>query len=65
MKDLTEKFSEWPTLKSGAVVKWSACLPSNPMFWFYFPLTRPVFSVKLVFEKKENYQKEAGIGPML
>ena len=45
------------------MVKWSACLPSFPLIRVQIPLTSAVFAVKFVFEKTENKQKEAGVGP--
>ena len=48
-----------------AVVKWSACSPSTPTIRVRIPLKHTVFSVKFVFEKSENKQKEAGVGPFL
>ena len=46
------------------VVKWSACSPSTPMIRVRILLTLTVFSVKCVFEKNENKEKEAGGGPL-
>ena len=45
------------------VVKWSACSPSTPTIRVQIPQAFSVFSVIFVFEKKENKQKEAGVGP--
>ena len=45
------------------VVKWSAYSPSTPTIWVRILVTPTVFSVKFVFEKNENKQKEAGVGP--
>ena len=45
------------------VVKWSACSPSTPTIRVQILLTSTVFSVKFVFEKTENKQKEAEVGP--
>ena len=47
------------------VVKWSVSLPSTPTIRIQIPLKTTVFSVKFVFEKNENKQKEAGLGPFL
>ena len=41
------------------VVKWSACSPSTPTIRVRIQLTPTVFSVKFVFEKNKNKQKEA------
>ena len=41
------------------VVKWSAFLPSIPTIRVRITLTPKVFSIKLVFEKSKNKQKEA------
>ena len=43
----------------GAVVlvKWSACLPYTPTIRVRIPLKPSVFSLKVVFEKTENKQK--------
>ena len=46
------------------VVKWSACLPSNPLIRVRIPLKPTVFSVKFEFEKNKNIQKEARVGPL-
>ena len=43
------------------IVKWSACLPSTLTIRVRILLTLTVFSVKLVFEKNENKQREAGL----
>ena len=51
--------NKWAVL----VVKWSACLRSTPTIQVRIPLKPTVFSVKFLFEKKENKQKEAGFGP--
>ena len=48
---------------SGAVVvvvKWSACLPSDPSL---NPAISTVYSVKFVPEKNENKKKVAEVGP--
>ena len=45
------------------VVKWSACSLYTPAILVRIALTPTVFSVKFVFEKNENKQKEAGVGP--
>ena len=45
------------------VVKWSACSPSTLTIRVPIPLISAVFSVKIVFEKNKNKQKEAGVGP--
>ena len=37
--------------------------PSTPTIRVRIPLTNTVFSVKFVFEKNENKQKEAGVSP--
>ena len=52
--------------KVGAVVvvKWSACSPSTPTIRVRISLKPTVFPVKFVFEKKENKQKDAGVGPL-
>ena len=47
------------------VVKWSVYLTSTPTIRVRIPLTSTVFSAKFVFEKNENKQKEAGVGPFL
>ena len=47
------------------VVKWSASLPSIPTIRVQIPLKPTVMSVKFVFVKNENKQKEAGVGPFL
>ena len=47
------------------VVKWSTFSPSTLTIRVRIPLKPTVFSVKFVFEKKENKQKEAGVGPFL
>ena len=47
------------------VVKWSACSPSTPTIRVLIPAEAYSFSVKFVFEKNENKQKEAGVGPFL
>ena len=39
--------------------------PSTSTIRVRIPLTPTVFSVKFVFEKNENKQKEAGVGPFL
>ena len=44
------------------VVKWSACSPSTQMIRVWITLTPPVFSCKIVFEKMEKINKEAGNG---
>ena len=44
------------------VVNWSAGSPSIPTIRVQIPLTPAVFSVKIVLEKNENKQKEAGVG---
>ena len=44
------------------VVKWSACSPSTPNS---NPADVYSFSVKFVFEKNENKQKEAGLAHFL
>ena len=54
------KFVFWAV----AVVKWSACLPSTLTTWVQVPLTPAGFSVKFVFKKSDNKQKEVGVvGP--
>ena len=45
------------------VVKRSACSPSTPTIRAQIPLKPIVFSVNFVFEKNENKQKEAAVGP--
>ena len=50
-------------LRAVVVVKWSACSPSTPTIRVQILLTSTVFSVKFVFEKTENKQKEAEVGP--
>ena len=45
------------------VVKWSAWSPSTLTILVRIQLTPTVFSVKFVFEKNANKQKEAGVGP--
>ena len=54
-------FSPW---EEGVVVvvKWSACLPSTPTIRVRGDAYS--FSVKFAFEKNENKQKEAGVGPL-
>ena len=47
----------------GQVVKWSAYLPATPTIVVQIPLTPTVFSIKFMFEKTENKQKEAGVSP--
>ena len=47
------------------VVKWSVCLPSTPTMRVRIPLKSTVLPVKFVFEKNENKQKVAGVGPFL
>ena len=54
-------FDTWAVV----VVKWSAYLPSIQTIRVRIPLTPTVFSVKFVFEKNKNEQKEAGVGPFL
>ena len=44
------------------VVNWSAGSPSIPTIRVQIPLTPAVFSVKIVLEKNENKQQEAGVG---
>ena len=41
---------------------WSACSPSTPTIRFRIPLRSKIFC-KIVIEKNENTQKEAGVGP--
>ena len=70
---LVKCFEDWPQIatRNSPVgqhwdvvgVKWSACLPSTPTIRVRIPLKPTVFSVKFVFEKNENKQKEAGVGP--
>ena len=48
---------------AGAVVKWSTCSPSTLTIRVRILLKPTAFSVQFVFEKNENKQKEAGIGP--
>ena len=43
------------------VVKWSAYLPSTLAIQVRILLTATVFSVKIVFEKNRNKQKETGL----
>ena len=43
--------------RSVVVVKWSACSPSTSTIRVQILLTPTVFSVKFVFEKKENKEK--------
>ena len=45
------------------VVKWSACLPSTPTIRVRIQPKAIFFSVKVVFEKNENKQKEDVFGP--
>ena len=45
------------------VVKWSACLPSTSTIDVQIPLKLTIFSIKFVFEKSANKQKEAENGP--
>ena len=45
------------------VVKWSDCLPSVPIMQVRIPLKPTSFSVKFVYEKNKNKQKEDGDGP--
>ena len=47
------------------VVKWSACSPATLTIQVQIPLTSTVFSVKFVFEKEENRQKEVGVDTFL
>ena len=47
------------------VVKWSACSTSISTIRVQILLKPTGFSVKFVFEKNENKQKEAGVGPFL
>ena len=44
--------------------KWSACSPSTPTIQVRIPSEAYSFSVKFLFEKTENEQKEARIGPL-
>ena len=46
------------------VVKWSAYLPSIRQSEFETRWRPHFLSVKIVFEKNENKQKEAGVGPL-
>ena len=46
------------------VVKWSASSPSTPTIQVRILLKPTVFSAKFVFEKNENKQKEAEVGPV-
>ena len=43
---------------------WSACSPSTPTIQVWIPLKNTVFSVRVEFEKNENKQKEARVGPL-
>ena len=43
------------------VVKWSACWPSSPMIRVRISLMPTVISVKIVFVRRENKQKEADV----
>ena len=45
------------------VVKWSACSPCTSTIRVRISLTPTFFSVQFVFEKNENKQNEAGVGP--
>ena len=45
------------------VYKWSACLPITPTIRVRIPPKANFFSVKVVFEKNENKQKEDVFGP--
>ena len=45
------------------VVKWSACSPSTPTIRVWIPLKPTILSVKFVFEKNTNKQKEAAVDP--
>ena len=46
------------------VVKGSAFSPSIPMIRVQIPQKPTVFSVNIVFEKNENKQNDAGVGPL-
>ena len=58
-------FKMYPLRSVVVVVKWSACLPFILTIQFSNPAEAYSFSVKFVFEKNENKQKEAGVGPFL
>ena len=58
-------FKMYPLRSIVVVVKWSACLPFILTIQFSNPAEAYSFSVKFVFEKNENKQKEAGVGPFL
>ena len=45
------------------VVKWSLCSPYTPTIRVRIQLKVTVFPLKFVFEKNENEQKEAEVGP--
>ena len=50
-------------IRAVVVVKWSACSPSTPTIRVQIPLKLRVFSVEFVFDRNENKQKEARVGP--
>ena len=45
------------------VVKWSLGSPNTPKIQIRIPLQPTAFSVKFVFEKNDNKQRESGVGP--
>ena len=45
------------------VVKWPSSTPSTPTIRVRILLKPTIFSAQFVFEKNENKQKEAGVGP--
>ena len=57
------EISKYTKLAVVVVVKWSACSPYTTTIRVQFPLMSTVFSVKFVFEKNENKEKEGGVGP--
>ena len=57
------KLYNYSTLGAVVVVKWSACSPSNRRSEFESRWSLQFFC-KIVFEKYENKQKEAGVGPL-
>ena len=50
------------SFKAVVVVKWSACSPSTPTIRVQIPLKISVLSVKFIFEKTKNTQKEVQVG---
>ena len=46
------------------VVKWSACLPSNPLMLPRIPLKPKTFFCENIIDKNGSIQTEAGVGPL-